>query len=200
MSKYLILPIRKFIVIGLIIFPFITNYVWVIAKFCNNDIMVPSWGFTGFYTLYSIAFYELGRMMKTKLCAISCISLILMGLILNVFEVYVYSNVNGCLLDNVNSLFPTLCSLLITIGIWQLCQRIPNDSYNMMVRCIKFIAQNALGIYIFHIPLIVAFRHIYNGTISGFVGVAIVAIIVLLAATFNHLISKTKIGYFFTKL
>lgn len=190
--------IDYFVVSTLIIFPFCTNLYWVLAKFLYPEIEIPSWGRTGLFTLYSLVYYLSGNVFKFRIPTIICILFIIAGLGLNTFEVYVYTNSTLSLSDNVNSSFPTIGALLITLGLWKLAVQIIECHYHNAF--IEWIGRNSLGIYIFHIPIIAFIRVLYPDTMPFFVGILVAFIIMLLAASINTVLKKVPYINFLLRL
>ena len=183
----------KLIIILLLIYPFATNLLWVFLAFFNPNIVIPAWGITGLFTLYSLVYYLSSKYFSKNLNILTCIILIILGLILNYFEVFVYSNIFKRIQDNVNAFFPTYAALFITLGIWNIFRNIKfNFSTTIFGNFICYIGKNALGIYILHIPIILFFRRFITGTLTGLEGILICLLILFLATSISSLIKSIK--------
>lgn len=186
----------------LLVFPFTTNLFFVVISCLYPDFAIPSYGISGAWTLYSLVYFYLyiTYPSQKKHCLIN-IGLILCGLILNFCELYIYTNKFDYLFDNVNSLFPTWSALFITCGIYHLIKFVDFSSLSNRIKgLITLIGQNAISIYIFHIPYIVLLRHYYSGYCNVFLGGLFCILIFVFAFLTGLLIKKTKVGNFLLKL
>ena len=153
--------IRLAVVVFIIIFPFVTNFVWDLVLLFSSNVNLPNWGHTGFFTLYSIiyqslGFFLIGRHINKGICII----MILIGVFLVSIEVFVMTRYNGVLYDGVNSSFPTIGALLISVGLYSIIRDIKVDNI-LIKRYISFLSRNALGIYVLHIIIVSIFRFIF---------------------------------------
>lgn len=185
--------VKTLIFSGLLLFPFLSNLLWVIAKLILADISVPTWGHTGVFTLYSIVYYLLPSIVPSSLRLSNPVSILLIaiGLALNFLEVYVYSNAYLQLIDNVNGLFPTIGALCISVGVWCLIKNNYKADSTGYVRLVNWIGSNALGVYIFHIPLIYALKNWFQPPMNPALGIIACIMIAILASLINTLIKKT---------
>ena len=51
---------RMGIIIGILVFPFISNFVWDLNIFLNPSVTMPSWGHSGFCKLYGLVYLYVG--------------------------------------------------------------------------------------------------------------------------------------------
>ncbi len=150
--------VRPAVIISLLIFPFLSNLIWDLVILFYPTAKLPSWGHTGFFTLYAIVYHQAGAIFRqTALPKTACVLLILSGLMLIYFETYVMTNYSNQLYDGVNASFPTIGALLLTIGTFCLIKPI-ESLYPPLQHFISYIGGNALGIYIFSLSFILFVR------------------------------------------
>lgn len=144
---------RRVLVGALFIFPFVTNFVWDVILFVSPSTSLPSWGHTGFMTLYTIVYYYLGRsLFHFKASNQVSVLLIFVGLLLLNFEVFSMSNAQGFVFDSVSSCLPTLGAMLINAGFFLLLKDM-NPKSSHFTRFFSFVGQRTLGIYLFQATL-----------------------------------------------
>ena len=145
--------LRKIIVGALIIFPFLSNLVWDIILVVSPSTALPSWGHTGFLTLYAIVYYYLGRSLAHfQISNLVSVLFIIVGLLFLNFEVFSMTNAQGIVFDSVSSCFPTLGSLSISAGFFLLLKDW-NPKSSHFSRFFSFIGQRTLGVYLFQATL-----------------------------------------------
>lgn len=163
-NKYLI-----YLLSILFIFPFMYNYIILIFKIFNVELYnlnkLPR---TGAFTLYSILYFILGgllvnsnsyiRKIIDKKKELSIIFLII-GLCLSTLEGIILTNINGVIFDGVNSSFPTIGALFMSIGVFYISLNYIKGSDKYMNKIYEFIGKNSIGVYIFHMPLICLFKN-----------------------------------------
>lgn len=143
--------LRRISIISLFIFPFLTNFVWDVIIACNPNVIIPSWGHTGFFTIYSIVYYYLGGyLIKKNFNKYIAWSLLLMGLLMVNGEVMIMSTHDGKVYDSVNSCFPTIGAMLLAVGIFSLLQHVKSIRFSCLERAVYFIGYNTLGVYVLH--------------------------------------------------
>lgn len=141
--------LRRVIVGALFIFPFVTNFIWDVILFVSPSTSLPSWGHTGFLTLYTIVYYYLGRSLSHfKVSYQASVLLVFAGLLLLNFEVFSISNAQGFVFDSVSSCLPTLGTMLISAGLFMLLKDL-NPNSSLLTRFFSFVGQRTLGIYLF---------------------------------------------------
>lgn len=174
----------------LLVFPFITNYIWNIIIFLDSSAVMPRWGHAGVYTLYGLVYLYAGDYFahhKTnKNLPWICI---IIGLALLLFEVTAVTNFKHQQYEGANYAFPTLGALFLTIGIFVWLKDI-NLRDGWFKRYITFLGNNILGIYIFHMMLMA----IVGGFIKDSASITLHPLLVLLIAigytTLSALISE----------
>ncbi len=192
-NKYSIL-----IPISILIYPFIINFIFDIITFIqptNQPIH------TGFFRMYSILYFVIPYYYTKKISTVISLFLILLGLILIYFEVYVYSNYYGYIYDGVNSSFPTIGALCVTFGLYSILSSKDYYGKSPIIRIVSFFGKNCLGIYIFHIPIIVLFKNfICNGTINPIYAVIVSILIMVISSCFYNYLKKLPLFGFLLKL
>ncbi len=145
--------LRRLVLGALFVFPFLTNFVWDLILFISPTTAMPSWGHTGFLTLYTIVYYYLGRSLVHFRRSYACsVLLIIAGLLLLNFEVFSMSNARGFVFDSVSSCLPTFGTMSISVGFFMLLKDwTPNPSF--FTRVFSFLGQRTLGIYLFQATL-----------------------------------------------
>ena len=117
LNKYI--HLRLFFLSFLLLFPFLYNLFWDIYLFLFPSFDSFKITHIGFFTLYAILYYYLGDYIRNhQICSYYSLGLTLLGLILVNFEVVAMSNHFHVIYDGVNSSFPTLGALAISVGIF----------------------------------------------------------------------------------
>lgn len=144
--------VRSIVLLFLLLFPFISNLFWTIYLAFNMDSELPSWGHDGFLTLYAILYYYLGvKLYKMTISPTIILLFILLGLVFLIGEVSIMSTYYKCVYDGVNSSFPTIGAMFLSIGLFMLLKDINLRSCAITKRIIEFIGRNTIGIYVFHL-------------------------------------------------
>ncbi len=141
-----------------LVFPFCTNQLFTVVQYTDPSVAIPAWGHTGVFRLYSIVYIFLPFAIREVKGWISSLSVIT-GMCLVFFEVIAFSNATGTVYDGVNACFPTIGALLMVNGSYHLIKRyagnLPTGIKNTLTLC----GQYSLGIYLFHMPLIVLYKY-----------------------------------------
>lgn len=193
LQKHLVL--RNSILFSLCLFPFLSNFVWDIVIFVRgNDIFLPLWGHTGFFTLYSLIYYYLGRFSsRIFVNRYICILLAVVGLLLINFEVYSMSNYFHEVYDGVNACFPTVGALLLSLGLFLLLKDYqPKPIF--FSKIISLIGGNTISIYIFHLLLlpIISIVISYNGAKPPIFVFVEALLVVFICAFFSNFLSRSS--------
>lgn len=189
--------IYYWICIGLFLYPFLYNYVVPIAYYKGID--MPR---TGLFTMYSILYYFLGRKItekinyigvsKTKINYFSIMSIVI-GWILVTLEVVIWTNLEQKLFDGVNVSFPTIGALMMSMGVFLLMSQVTIPEIKVK-RAIQFMGSNSLGIYILHVPLIVALKEWFGiSKMSLLLSVITTLVIMLTALVLANIIKKIPV-------
>jgi len=146
--------LRYSVIAFLCFFPFLYNFIWDIYLFFSPSFNSFKIIHTGFFTLYSILYYFLGDHLRNhQISRYYSLFLTLLGLILVNFEVVAMSNHFLAVYDGVNSSFPTFGALFMSVGIFLFFKDVSlNDGFTKKI--ISFVGQNTLGIFIFHVLII----------------------------------------------
>lgn len=161
----------------LLLFPFLSNLIFVILTYFNPDIQLPTWSHTGFFRLYSLVYVFMPVYFPRSIAKKYLPLLLLSGIGLVLLEVVSYSTSQGVIYDGVNASFPTVGAMLIALSIYQVFRSISNHSW---MNFFSWLGRNCLGIYILHYPMIVLFNRYTSvqqcGWIVQFVVVAFIVI------------------------
>ncbi len=156
---------RNLVMLALFIFPFLYNLVMVFIQQWAPDFSVVILGKTlslqtlplksGFFTLYAVLYFLLGGILFRKKLSniISAISL-LVGWALVVFDVIVSSNYTRTVQDAVNTCFPTIGALLISIGIFNLFRNFDKVKSEKFKNAVAKLGPYVLPIYLFHLQIV----------------------------------------------
>lgn len=148
------------ILIFILIFPFLSNLFGLIYTAKTGNAL-GNLGHHGFYRLYGILYFLLPNYLdKIRIKQIVNVFMILMGLLLVAFEVFVWSNHSGEVYEGMNACFPTIGALLITVGMYSAVRRMHFDTGSLIVRYMSWVGRNCLGVYLFHMPIIVILNNI----------------------------------------
>lgn len=171
-------------------FPFCTNLLFTVLQYMDSSMAVPAWGHTGVFRLYSIVYVFLPFAVKKLKGWIAFLS-IACGMCLVFFEVMAFSNATGIVYDGVNACFPTVGALLMVCGVFHLIKRyagiLPSGIKNTFMLCGRY----SLGIYLFHMPFIVLYKHVLHIAPTGWLGsiiyvLSIMTLCILLASLYKR--------------
>jgi surface polysaccharide O-acyltransferase-like enzyme len=193
--------LRYFFLIFLLFFPFLYNFIWDIFLFLSPSFDSFKVTHTGFITLYAILYYYLGDYLSChQICSYYSLGLILLGLILVNFEVVAMSNHYQAIYDGVNSSFPTLGALAISVGIFFLLKNV-SFTNGIISNIVSFVGQNTMGTYIFHVFFIILLRQFCSSYISNlnyFSAFSISVIIILFTALISSIIRHSRVAFLLT--
>jgi len=190
---------RWMCVAALIIFPFITNFIWNIIMFSDPSVALPRWGHVGVYTMYGLVYLYAGDFFahhKTKkYVPIVCI---IIGMLLMIFEVIAVVNYKQQQYPGANYGFPSLGALFLTIGLFVWIKDI-NIRDGILKRYILFLANNVLGIYIFHMLLMALvgtlFKGIANLTFHPIIVILMAFSYMTVSALISEFIRKSPLAF-----
>ena len=186
-------------VTALLVFPFITNFIWNIIIYIDPSTAMPKWGHVGVYTMYGLVYLYAGDYFAhnkvKKYLPLLCI---IIGLALLLFEVTAVVNYKHHQYAGANYAFPSLGTLFLTIGIFVWLKEIDlRDSW--LKRYIVFLGNNALGIYIFHMMLMAIVGGLLkdpeNITIHPIFVIMIAIGYTTLSALISELIRRTPLAF-----
>ncbi|MBR5773897.1 MAG: acyltransferase family protein [Clostridia bacterium] len=171
---------RNLVMLALLVFPFIYNFVMVCFQCWWPDFSIVILGRTlsletmplksGFYTLYSILYFLLGGIMfRKKINNIISTMSLLVGWILVIFDVIVSSNYSKIIQDTASSCIPTIGGLLITIGFFNLFRNLDKVKSEKFKSIISKLGQYVMPIYLFHMHIIwKVFRPFFPSNVNVF--------------------------------
>lgn len=158
--------LRLLVVVLLLLFPFFSNFFWIIVRIVSPDVSVPTWSNSGALTLYTIVYYYLGRFLADKHFSFFFTALsVLFGLFFVNFCVFVESNAVGKVADSVSAYLPSIGAIFINCGFFMLFKDVVPSSPNWIVRFVSFLGQRTLSVYLFHavfIKLVVSYIFNYQ--------------------------------------
>lgn len=194
--------IRVIVVSLLILFPFFSNFIWLIIIAVDPNVSLPSWGHTGVFTLYSVVYYYLGSYLASHdITRKTSISVTIIGVFLVNFEVIVRSTYEGYVYDGVNASFPTIGALFISAGLFSILKTIKKENCPYVCNLLSFVGKNTIGVYIFHLFFVwLVSSYLFHNLTQNILFVFIAAFcIVLLTSVISNYILNSKI-YFLLKL
>lgn len=189
----------KILILSLLfIHPFITNFLLDLVILFSPSLKPHFWNHTGFFTLYAVLYYFIGSWFRDKrLPSIISFALILFGFLFIIFEVIVMSNYFHSIYDGVNSSFPTIGALLLSLGFFMLLKEVSANKL-FLNHSITFVGKNTMGIYLFHVLFIFLLRHynlIGDDHISLLMSVGLTFIIILLSSFIGYLLLNSKFSF-----
>lgn len=186
---------------GLLIVPFIYNYFVLFANWFGitpfNNLPV-----TGVDTMYSVLYFFLGKMiadrsmnetgrcLRQKLLAVCCI---LSGWLMTTVEVTLWTNLNGIIYDGVNSSFPTLGALFMSVGAFYLFSKIDIEMKGFSGKVFTLCADNVMGVYIFHPIVVQVFSRMIGNNIGLLLKSFIILVLMITLAGITALIKKIPV-------
>lgn len=152
----------RFVIIALLlIFPFVTNLVWDVMILVTPSITLPKWGHAGVFTLYGLVYLYVGDYLSSRpinkwLIIVAAV----VGLLLLSMEATAVANYRHVQFEGGNYCFPTIGGLLLSLAVfsWLKDWDIKESPFK---RFVVFLGNNALGIYIFHLILMIVVGFLY---------------------------------------
>lgn len=190
--------LRHAVLLFLLLFPFCYNFFWDVVLFFAPSFTADKVIHTGFFTLYSILYYYLGGALRIrKTSSFYAIGLIALGLLLVNFEVVTMSNHYQEIYDGVNSSFPTLGALSMSVGIFFLVKNICFNE-GIPYQIVSLVGRNTMGVFIFHVFGIILLRKycpdmLFN--VSPIVAFLISLLIILITASFSEFLKKCNLSF-----
>ena len=153
---------------------------------------------TGAFTMYSILYFFLGGILfKKKLPNVVSILLCIAGVLIIIWGIIVYSNYTKEIADAVNACFPTVGTLLLSVGCFNLFQNFEKIHFNeKLLKVIGFFGNGVLCIYIFHPVFInLIYGHILTKEQYGALIILPFALLILIAcAVINAILSRIPLA------
>ena len=169
----------RWVAVGfLLAFPFLTNLIWDFILLYNPGITLPQWGHIGAFTLYGVVYLYVGDYLAhhqvNKWLALPAA---LVGLGLLAIEATAVVNHGHAPFEGGNYCFPTIGALLLSMAIfiWVKDWTLKEPRLKSMI---TFLGNNALGIYIFHLMLMILLGRIF----PQIIGVTLHPVLAILAA------------------
>ncbi|MBQ6167387.1 MAG: acyltransferase [Muribaculaceae bacterium] len=193
---------RWCVVMVLLIYPFLNNLIWDFTALTGNTYGVH-WRRSGLMTLYSVVYLYAGDYLAHNYKRLSKWVIILVGsigLLLMVIQVIATVNLMHRPFEGGNYCFPTVGALLLSIAlfVWGLYWHLKDGR---LKRFILFLANNSLGIYMFHMLLLATaatiFPQIREAEYSFSPAIVAVICIVNMAvsACLSQLLMRSKLGF-----
>ncbi len=186
-------------VLVLLIFPFASNLAWDIVILLEPSTTLPCWRH-GAFTLYGLVYLYLGDYLGRKavfskwlpvVCAIA-------GLLLLSMEAIAVVNHTHVQFEGGNYCFPTYGALLLSIAIFMIVKGW-NTKNRLMTTLITFLGNNALGIYIFHLILMIVagacFPCLYDMEAHPVVAIMMAIVYTLASAALSELIRRSRVNF-----
>lgn len=189
----------KLIILSLLfIHPFITNFLLDFIILFSPNSKPFFWNHTGFFTFYAILYFFIGGWFSDKILSpIISFALILLGFLFINFEVIVLSNYFHSIYDGVNSSFPTLGALFLSLGFFMLLKDVSVNNV-LLNYSVSFVGRSTMGIYLFHVLFIFLLRHfilIGVNHVSLLVSAGLALIIIMISSFIGDLLSKSKLYF-----
>jgi surface polysaccharide O-acyltransferase-like enzyme len=194
---------RRIVVATLLIFPFMTNMIWDFIILFIPEMTRPSWGHIGLFTMYGLVYLYAGDYLMHHRCNKLLVILGgIIGLALLSIEATAVVNNTHAQFEGGNYCFPTVGALLLSVALFALLK-------DWSVRCsfwkhiITFLGNNALGIYIFHLLLMVVlgfvirtwFPNLDGYTVHPIMAVLIAFVYMFVSAAISELIRRSSLRF-----
>lgn len=190
----------RWVVVGLLlIFPFTTNLFWDVKQLVSPEMAVPHWGHSGLFTLYGLVYLYVGDYLLRRetihkwvpwVCAV-------IGLALLALEATAVVNRTHMQFEGGNYCFPTWGALLLSIALF-IWIKASDIKLSWLKRFITFLGNNALGIYIFHLLLMIVVGRslsIFHGNHNPVLIIVIALGYVVASAGLSELVKRSPIGF-----
>lgn len=153
------IKIYYLIILMLLVFPFGYNAAILLAKLLLSNKTVYILGqtidlkqlrVTGFFTMYSIAYFLLGPILaKLKVRTIYGVTTMIIGLGMIVFECVSYTIMDGAMYDGVNAAFPTYGAMALSIGVFVTAKNVVKTANKLT----EIVRDQILAIYLLHMAV-----------------------------------------------
>lgn len=198
MLSYLHKWCRWALVAALLIYPFAANLGWDLVILHNPETTLPCWR-TGLFTLYGVVYLYMGDYLKDYQGKTwMAIALALAGLSLLVIEVIATVNVTHFQFEGGNYCFPTFGALFLSMALFLFIKDY-DTSVNWFKRFLSFLANNALGIYIFHLVLMIVLGWIFpvlnELTVHPVLAIMIAILYTIASAALSEAIRHTPLAF-----
>lgn len=165
------------------------NLVTTLLKLQPEPVVIPLRSFslnlteignTGLFTIYGLMYFLLGGiLMKRRLPSWLSICMIASGFAMCTLEGIIYTNYYNTIYDGVNSSFPTVGALLMSVGVFDLMIRCDMPTkYTWISDGIIFASKHVLGIYLFHLALILQVKRYVTGDVYPFMLIVFICFLI----------------------
>lgn len=189
----------RWLVVGLLIVtPFLTNLVLDIVLLVDPGTHLLRWRH-GAFTLYSVVYLYLGDYLAHRDSKkwISVFFMII-GLALLALEATAVVNHNHAQFETGNYCFPTIGALLLSVALFIIIKDL-NPAKSWLRRVTLFLGDNALGIYIFHLLIMIVlggmFPIIREVTVHPVVAILIAVLYVIVSAAISEGLRHTPLAF-----
>ena len=183
----------------LLICPFATNLSWDIVRLITPGMHFPAWDHIGVFTMYGLVYMYAGHHLADKRPKWwTNLIFVLAGLALIALECIAVVNAEGAQFEGGNYCFPTLGALLLSVGIFGWGRHWSSASKGVCA-VVAFLGNNALGIYIFHLILMIAvgwaFPQVAGSQVPAPVAVLIAVAYTFASAIISELIRRSPLRF-----
>ena len=185
--------VRWCVVAALLIYPFINNLIWDFTALSGNTYGIH-WRRSGFFTLYSVVYLYVGDHLAHNYKYLAKWLIVVAGVIgFGLLAVQATATVNLTLrpFEGGNFCFPTVGALLLSIAlfVWGMFWHLKDGWFK---RYVSFLANNTLGIYIFHLLLMAIIGTLFPQIIETdfTLNLVVVAVICLIYITVSAFLSE----------
>lgn len=189
----------RWLLLGLLVVsPFLTNLILDIVTFLNPDTTLLHWRH-GAFTLYGVIYLYLGDYLsrhntKKWIAVISAV----VGLALLALEATAVVNRTHAQFETGNYCFPTIGALLLSAAIFMMLKNW-NPASSWIRQVVLFLANNALGIYIFHLLVMIVIGGLFpvftDTTVHPIIAIMIAMIYTFVAAAISEAIHHTPLAF-----
>ena len=189
----------RWVLVGVLLAcPFVTNLGWDLVLLQHPGTTMTCWR-TGAFTLYGLVYLYMGDLIKGyRAKKWTVIALALAGLALLILEVIATVNATHMQFEGGNYCFPTFGALFFSMALFLLIKDY-DTSVNGFKRFISFLANNALGIYIFHLVLMIVlgwiFPELNELTVHPAVAIIIALLYTVASAAVSEAIRHTPLAF-----
>lgn len=181
--------IMYLLMVALLAVPFMLNLVTTLLKLQPEPVVIPLRSFslnlteignTGLFTIYGLMYFLLGGILrKRRLPSWLSICMIASGFALCTLEGIIYTNYYNTIYDGVNSSFPTVGALLMSVGVFDLMIRCNMPTkYTWISDGIIFASKHVLGIYLFHLALILQVKRYVTEDVYPFMLIVFICFLI----------------------
>ena len=189
---------RWVIVAALLVWPFATNLAWDLVILNNPATSLTEWRH-GAFTMYGLVYLYIGYYLSRRsipkwIAVLSAIA----GLLLLTIETIAVVNRTHYQFEGGNYCFPTFGALLLSIALFVLVKDWKPQSFSVK-QFFTFLGNNALGVYIFHLILMIVlgicFPILTEMTVHPFIAILMAIGYTILSAAISELIRRSPASF-----